>query len=154
MQDNAEIPYTPLTPTPTHIISDASDVSSPTISSRALSDSPPAREHSPSNSFTSPSLVPSLSLSHPVDLDHEHGVELLSPPSSRPDSPFSAVSHPSSVSDASPSEYFSYADATSDRVMSRAQSESSLSLASASELSSRNSSFSDFSLVSHGAERA
>ena len=33
--------------------------------------------------------VPSLSQSYPQDLDAEHGLELLSPPSSRADSPFS-----------------------------------------------------------------
>ncbi|KAF9528063.1 hypothetical protein CPB83DRAFT_855262 [Crepidotus variabilis] len=32
--------------------------------------------------------VPSLSQSYPQDLDYEHGLELLSPPSSRSDSPF------------------------------------------------------------------
>ncbi|KAL0070283.1 hypothetical protein AAF712_002775 [Marasmius tenuissimus] len=52
---------------------------------------------SPAATFSSPNLVPSLSLLHPVDLDHEHDVELLSAPSSRPDSPFSNFSQPSSI---------------------------------------------------------
>ncbi|KAJ7508275.1 hypothetical protein B0H11DRAFT_1964134 [Mycena galericulata] len=48
--------------------------------------------------FTSPHHVPSLSLSHPLDLDSEADLELLSAPasetaSSRPTSPFSDVSH-------------------------------------------------------------
>ncbi|KAK7037680.1 hypothetical protein VNI00_010906 [Paramarasmius palmivorus] len=50
-------------------------------------------------SSPSPRHVPSLSLLHPVDLDHEHDVELLSAPSSRPDTPFSNFSHPSSTGD-------------------------------------------------------
>ncbi|KAJ7463690.1 hypothetical protein FB451DRAFT_1370603 [Mycena latifolia] len=42
---------------------------------------------------SSPHHVPSLSLSHPVDLDAEHDLELLSAPSSsRPASPFSELS--------------------------------------------------------------
>ncbi|KAJ7028655.1 hypothetical protein C8F04DRAFT_1118801 [Mycena alexandri] len=57
---------------------------------------------SPHSSFASPHHVPSLSLSHPLDLDAEpfyHDLELLSAPSessvsSRPDSPFSELSHP------------------------------------------------------------
>ncbi|KAJ8087250.1 hypothetical protein PM082_006080 [Marasmius tenuissimus] len=52
---------------------------------------------SPAATFSSPNLVPSLSLLHPVDLDREHDVELLSAPSSRPDSPFSNFSQPSSI---------------------------------------------------------
>uniref|UniRef100_A0A0W0G575 Uncharacterized protein n=1 Tax=Moniliophthora roreri TaxID=221103 RepID=A0A0W0G575_MONRR len=51
----------------------------------------------PSSSPQSPNQVPSLSLLHPVDLDHEHDVELLSAPSSRPDTPFSNFSQPSSA---------------------------------------------------------
>ncbi|PPQ92763.1 hypothetical protein CVT25_003872 [Psilocybe cyanescens] len=44
--------------------------------------------------------VPSLSQSYPQDLDYEHGLELLSPPSSRSESPFSMAAmspNPSSV---------------------------------------------------------
>ncbi|KAJ7157485.1 hypothetical protein C8R46DRAFT_1040470 [Mycena filopes] len=50
--------------------------------------------HSNSNSaLPSPHHVPSLSLSHPLDLDSEHDLELLSAPSSsRPSSPFSELS--------------------------------------------------------------
>ncbi|KAJ7146574.1 hypothetical protein C8R44DRAFT_16898 [Mycena epipterygia] len=45
-------------------------------------------------SITSPHHVASLSLSHPIDLDAEHDLELLSAPSSsRPSSPFSEFSH-------------------------------------------------------------
>ena len=39
-----------------------------------------------------PEYIPSLSQSYPQDLDHEHGLELLSPPSSRSESPFSVLS--------------------------------------------------------------
>lgn len=37
-------------------------------------------------------MIPSLSQVYPVELDYERGVELLSAPSSRADSPFSAFS--------------------------------------------------------------
>ncbi|KAF8076967.1 hypothetical protein FPV67DRAFT_440652 [Lyophyllum atratum] len=47
----------------------------------------------------SPTSVPSLSQSYPQDLDHEHGLELLSAPSSQPDSPFSSFSQPLSAHD-------------------------------------------------------
>ncbi|PPQ65744.1 hypothetical protein CVT24_011777 [Panaeolus cyanescens] len=63
------------------------------------SNSPPTRLMSPSimsQSQTIPSAhhgmghhVPSLSQSYPQELDYEHGLELLSPPSSRSESPFS-----------------------------------------------------------------
>lgn len=39
--------------------------------------------------YLQPQNIPSLSQSYPQDLDAEHGLELLSPPSSRADSPFS-----------------------------------------------------------------
>jgi len=48
--------------------------------------------------------VPSLSQSYPQDLDYEHGLELLSPPSSRSISPFSMGGmspHPSATNDIS-----------------------------------------------------
>ncbi|KAH6908145.1 hypothetical protein BKA70DRAFT_1427390 [Coprinopsis sp. MPI-PUGE-AT-0042] len=40
---------------------------------------------------TSPQLIPSLSQSYPQELDYEHNVVLLSPPSSRSESPFSVL---------------------------------------------------------------
>ncbi|KAF6751543.1 hypothetical protein DFP72DRAFT_907441 [Ephemerocybe angulata] len=40
--------------------------------------------------------IPSLSQTHPDLLDYEHGIELLSPPSSRSESPFSVVGGTSS----------------------------------------------------------
>ncbi|KAF9055539.1 hypothetical protein BDZ89DRAFT_1125267 [Hymenopellis radicata] len=110
-QSNISIPYVPMVPT--HVIFDAA---TSTIGSRAPSPSlsgsretlrspPPGRLPTPDSSehggdspvlntgLFSPMSIPSLSLSHPVDLDQEHGVELLSAPSSRPDTPFSTVSH-------------------------------------------------------------
>ncbi|KAG6865058.1 hypothetical protein C0991_005377 [Blastosporella zonata] len=52
----------------------------------------------PQRAQLSPGMIPSLSQSFPLELDHEHGVELLSAPSSRPDSPFSTFSRPLSPS--------------------------------------------------------
>ncbi|KAG7449339.1 uncharacterized protein BT62DRAFT_678230 [Guyanagaster necrorhizus] len=78
----------------------------------------------------SPSSIPSLSLSHPVDLDQEHGVELLSAPSSRPDTPFSNVSNREyhSFSPALHVEYLVLSDGSDhDAVASVASSESSVS---------------------------
>ncbi|KAJ7210006.1 hypothetical protein GGX14DRAFT_451235 [Mycena pura] len=71
---------------------------------------PSARGASPTGPTTDPYLfsvgsphnVPSLSLSHPVDLDAEHDLELLSAPSessSRPSSPFSELSQPAGDGD-------------------------------------------------------
>ncbi|KAG7097580.1 hypothetical protein E1B28_004917 [Marasmius oreades] len=80
----AETRISPPTPTCSNFSCTESDGHSHTIASA----SPPV---------SSPSHVPSLSLSHPVDLDREHDIELLSAPSSRPDSPFSALSQPSSI---------------------------------------------------------
>ncbi|KAJ7761173.1 hypothetical protein DFH07DRAFT_1059858 [Mycena maculata] len=145
-ESNLQIPYSPLTPTQTHVLFDPADaltetVSSPTstISSRVATPSPhstlshsafrvppprapPTPEPSvhasspsaspfptpaplanpfepastaPPNPFelalASPHHVPSLSLSHPLDLASEHDLELLSASSrsSRPASPFS-----------------------------------------------------------------
>lgn len=62
-----------------------SQSSSPT--SPAHSASPPLR----------PAFVPSLSQIYPQDLDAEHNVVLLSPPSSRSESPFSVVSATSEI---------------------------------------------------------
>ncbi|CAK5266927.1 unnamed protein product [Mycena citricolor] len=59
---------------------------SPQHVAHSLSDSAHTSAHSPYQ-------VPSLSLSHPLDLDSEHDLELLSAPaSSRPASPFSELS--------------------------------------------------------------
>ncbi|KAG6915909.1 hypothetical protein DXG01_009279 [Tephrocybe rancida] len=52
----------------------------------------------PQRAPLSPGMIPSLSQSFPFELDQEHGVELLSAPSSRPDSPFSTFSQPVSPS--------------------------------------------------------
>ncbi|KAF5369693.1 hypothetical protein D9615_010148 [Tricholomella constricta] len=64
----------------------------------------------PTRLSLSPSSIPSLSQSYPQDLDHEHGIELLSAPSSRPDSPFSSFSQSLSVHDSmmSSSNYYSF----------------------------------------------
>ncbi len=115
IQSNISIPYVPMAPT--HVIFDAAATPTSTIASRApsplhlsgsretLRSPPPGRLPTPDTSehggdspvlntgLFSPTSIPSLSLSHPVDLDQEHGVELLSAPSSRPDTPFSSVSH-------------------------------------------------------------
>ncbi|RDB20079.1 hypothetical protein Hypma_013087 [Hypsizygus marmoreus] len=58
----------------------------------------------------SPASIPSLSQAYPLELDLEQGLELLSAPSSRPDSPFSALSHPLSAQDTaqSNSNYYSF----------------------------------------------
>ncbi|KAF8917900.1 hypothetical protein CPB85DRAFT_1283864 [Mucidula mucida] len=97
IQSNISIPYVPMAPT--HVIFDAAATPTSTIASRAPS---PLHLSGSRETFDSPVLntglfsptsIPSLSLSHPVDLDQEHGVELLSAPSSRPDTPFSSVSH-------------------------------------------------------------
>lgn len=58
----------------------------------------------------SPAYIPSLSQTYPLELDHEHGLELLSAPSSRPDSPFSNFSHPLSGQETaqSSSNYYSF----------------------------------------------
>jgi hypothetical protein len=71
----------------------------PSASSTPLVQSPFSTQVSPgSSSSTSPKPLPpfphshailSLSQSYPQELDYEHGLELLSPPSSRADSPFS-----------------------------------------------------------------
>lgn len=54
----------------------------------------PARsqQNSPSPFLLHVAPIPSLSQSYPQDLDVEHDLELLSPPSSRPDSPFTLAS--------------------------------------------------------------
>ncbi|TEB32170.1 hypothetical protein FA13DRAFT_1791001 [Coprinellus micaceus] len=77
---------------------------SPTSSSVTSSVSPPPSIPSPTQrrfaSSTSnpaspplrPTFVPSLSQIYPQDLDSEHNIVLLSPPSSRSESPFSVVS--------------------------------------------------------------
>ena len=62
--------------------------------------------NSPPLSPTSPTIrsqygVPSLSQSYPQELDYEHGLELLSAPSSRPDTPFSSMSQALSANDTS-----------------------------------------------------
>jgi hypothetical protein len=49
----------------------------------------------------SPRSVPSLSQSYPQELDYEHGLELLSAPSSRPDTPFSSFSQALSANETS-----------------------------------------------------
>lgn len=46
--------------------------------------------------------MPSLSQVYPLELDQEHGLELLSAPSSRSDSPFSNFSHPNSLARETP----------------------------------------------------
>ncbi|KAL0581504.1 hypothetical protein V5O48_000562 [Marasmius crinis-equi] len=84
-----QMEVSPPTPAPSNFSFTGSDGRTHTVAS---SSSP-----TPAAGFNSPNLVPSLSLSHPVDLDREHDVELLSAPSSRPDSPFSNLSQPSSV---------------------------------------------------------
>ncbi|KAK0468447.1 uncharacterized protein EV420DRAFT_1635699 [Desarmillaria tabescens] len=94
--------------------------------------SPQLASDQPFPPFTfSPSSIPSLSLSHPVDLDQEHGVELLSAPSSRPDSPFSNVSNTEYYSFNSPTSYGEHlvlSDGNDhDAVVSVASSESSVS---------------------------
>ncbi|KAJ7599090.1 hypothetical protein C8J56DRAFT_1039962 [Mycena floridula] len=87
---NVALPYRSLSPNRT--ISDSSAIATPTANleqpfpAARLPTPDPSPPQSPS------SHIPSLSLSHPVDLDHEHDVELLSAPSSRPDSPFSSFS--------------------------------------------------------------
>ncbi|KAF5322314.1 hypothetical protein D9619_000140 [Psilocybe cf. subviscida] len=79
-------------------LSDAGDgqehISPPTSPIRRSPSPVTASEHVPHQSIItepqpSPYFVPSLSQSYPQDLDYEHGLELLSPPSSRADSPFS-----------------------------------------------------------------
>ncbi|KAH9482160.1 hypothetical protein JR316_0004255 [Psilocybe cubensis] len=59
----------------------AGNLPTPTASTSIISYSTHPLQHS----YT----VPSLSQSYPQDLDYEHGLELLSPPSSRSESPFS-----------------------------------------------------------------
>ncbi|GLB34337.1 hypothetical protein LshimejAT787_0112210 [Lyophyllum shimeji] len=70
----------------------------------------------------SPTSIPSLSESYPQDLDHEHGLELLSAPSSHPDSPFSVFSHPLSPaaheSTLSGSNYYSFSPTSSPDLLS------------------------------------
>ena len=68
-----------------------------TISSTISSPDPLA------NRPLSPRSMPSLSQVYPLELDQEHGLELLSAPSSRPDSPFSNFSHPISTTEAAQS---------------------------------------------------
>lgn len=58
------------------------------ISIASTNSTPP----SPTPVIHSPRSVPSLSQSYPQELDYEHGLELLSAPSSRPDTPFSSFS--------------------------------------------------------------
>ena len=87
-----------LTPAPAPTLS-RSPLVPPSASSTPLVQSPFSTQVSPgSNSPTSPKplppfphshAIPSLSQSYPQELDYEHGLELLSPPSSRADSPFS-----------------------------------------------------------------
>ncbi|KAG6888518.1 hypothetical protein C0995_007761 [Termitomyces sp. Mi166 len=66
----------------------------------------------PQHPSLSPGMIPSLSQSFPLELDQEHGIELLSAPSSRPDSPFSTFSEPLSPSihstNLSTSHYYSF----------------------------------------------
>ncbi|KAK0206644.1 hypothetical protein DFS33DRAFT_1381749 [Desarmillaria ectypa] len=109
------------TPPPGHLPTPApSDALSPQLAS-----------DQPFPPFTfSPSSIPSLSLSHPIDLDQEHGVELLSAPSSRSDTPFSNVSNAEyySFSPASYGEHLVLSDGSDhDAVVSLASSESSVS---------------------------
>ena len=135
-QPTHEIPFVPMSPT--HIIYDVSEPSTPTstlpsrpssISARvsSLHETPseltlrtplpadpeirvPALDSSIiSSAGTSPNPalattqslrpVPSLSQSYPQELDYEHGLELLSAPSSRPDTPFSSFSQALSAND-------------------------------------------------------
>lgn len=59
-----------------------------TQSTLLIQSAPPLSvDHAPTHPY--PHLVPSLSQSYPQDLDYEHDLELLSPPSSRAESPFS-----------------------------------------------------------------
>ncbi|KAG6836965.1 hypothetical protein H0H93_000357 [Arthromyces matolae] len=69
--------------------------SPPTVKGLGLLPTPAASSTmsaAPQNASLSPPMVPSLSQLHPLELDQEHGVELLSAPSSRPDTPFSSFS--------------------------------------------------------------
>ncbi|KAG6810368.1 hypothetical protein H0H92_012154 [Tricholoma furcatifolium] len=82
---------------------------------------------SPQHAPLSPGMIPSLSQSHPLELDQEHGIELLSAPSSRPDSPFSTFSQPRSPSiqdtNLSTSQYYSFSSPNTrsiDNIMSPA----------------------------------
>ncbi|KJA17742.1 hypothetical protein HYPSUDRAFT_1005915 [Hypholoma sublateritium FD-334 SS-4] len=60
---------------------------SPTFTSSSASIPVYVPSHPLQHSY--PEMVPSLSQSYPQDLDYEHDLELLSPPSSRSESPFS-----------------------------------------------------------------
>ncbi|KIY68413.1 hypothetical protein CYLTODRAFT_489789 [Cylindrobasidium torrendii FP15055 ss-10] len=90
----------PVPSTPLQYVAPSLQYSSPPVSPPAVAAmSPPSHAAvgppppAMDTSVYSPTSVPSLSLSHPVDLlEHEQGLELLSPPSSRPDTPFSSIS--------------------------------------------------------------
>ncbi|KAG5637813.1 hypothetical protein H0H81_003145 [Sphagnurus paluster] len=98
----------------------------PSLSSTLLSLSPPqvpARLPTPPASSLaspaapqSPPFIPSLSQSYPADLEHEHGLEFLSAPSSRAESPFVSFSRPISTNDTgtglSNSNYYSFSSPT------------------------------------------
>jgi len=136
-----DIPFVPISPT--HIVYDSSEPSTPTSTLPSRASSISARvsflREAPSNStlrsplhvdselqdpisdslvgivpagtaspipslaVRSPSAIPSLSQSFPQELDYEHGLELLSAPSSRPDTPFSSFSQPLAANEIIPS---------------------------------------------------
>ncbi|KAG6876370.1 hypothetical protein C0992_013177 [Termitomyces sp. T32_za158] len=108
-------PSVPLREVGSHVSSSATLCSPPPNLPRGLgllptppASSPAAPQHPPQ----SHGMIPSLSQSFPLELDQEHGIELLSAPSSRPDSPFSALSQPLSPSihstNLSNSHYYSF----------------------------------------------
>ncbi|KAF5334378.1 hypothetical protein D9611_013558 [Ephemerocybe angulata] len=108
-----------------------------------------------SQSHSSPHLaartedIPSLSQTHPDLLDYEHGIELLSPPSSRSESPFSVVGGTSSPNLGDPTPHGtpgSTATTSAYLSLSEEESESDANPAHQSSSSSRNDAF-DFDLL-------
>ncbi|KAG6868114.1 hypothetical protein C0993_007492 [Termitomyces sp. T159_Od127] len=90
VSSNASSSATLLSPPP-NLLRGLGLLPTPTPSSTLSSAAPQHPPHSPG-------MIPSLSQSFPLELDQEHGIELLSAPSSRPESPFSAFSQPLSPS--------------------------------------------------------
>ncbi|KAF9443297.1 hypothetical protein P691DRAFT_421560 [Macrolepiota fuliginosa MF-IS2] len=83
-------PRLPRVRTPPSASSPHPTIVTPTLANPAgAEETGTASEHLP-HSFSSP--IPSLSQSYPQELDREHGVELLSPPSSGTSSPFTTFS--------------------------------------------------------------
>ncbi|KAF6748897.1 hypothetical protein DFP72DRAFT_914867 [Ephemerocybe angulata] len=162
---NASMGYSSPSTSPTHSYRRAFPLSAtrtPTsLTARQPSSSSSSSYYSTAASQLSPHLsartegIPSLSQTHPDLLDYEHGIELLSPPSSRSESPFSVVGGASSPNLGDPTPHGTPGStATTSAYLSLSEedsnSDSEVNPSHRSSSSSRNDAF-EFDLLSSSA---